>query len=72
MDRMWESITSIAVAIVGIAMVAVLVSGQAQTGKVISAATGGFAQDLEAAVSPVAGGGGTFNFGGGATQTSFL
>lgn len=54
---------TVAVAIVGVAILAVLVSGRAQTASVISAASGGFAQDLAAAVSPVTGGGSSNYFG---------
>lgn len=64
-DKLIESVTTVAVAIVGIAIIAVLVSGQAKTGSIISAGATGFAQDIQAAVSPVTGGG-TFNYGGGA------
>lgn len=63
-ERLIESLTTIAVAIVGIAIIAVLVSNQAQTGNVLKAAGGAFATDIQAAVSPVSGG--SFNFGGGA------
>lgn len=54
--RLLDGIVTIAVAIVGIAILAVLVSKNAQTPAVIKAATGGFAQDIGAAVSPVTGG----------------
>ena len=55
-ERIFEPIVTIATAITGIAIIAVLVSRNAQTGSVIQAATGGFAQDIAAAVSPVTGG----------------
>lgn len=55
MNEAWQGIISVALAIVGIAIVAVLVSKNAQTTQVIGAATGGFAQDISAAVSPVTG-----------------
>lgn len=58
MSNAWQGIVSIAVAIVGIAIIAVLVSRNAQTPAVIGAASGGFAQDIAAAVSPVTGMGG--------------
>lgn len=57
-----SGVVTIATAVVGIAIIAVLVSGNAKTGSVISAATGGLAQDISAAVSPVSGG---FAGGGG-------
>jgi hypothetical protein len=55
MNEFWTSVVTIATAIVGIAIVAVLVSNNAQTGNVIQAATGGFAQDIQAATGPVTG-----------------
>ena len=66
MDAMWNSIVTIALAIVGIAILAVIVSRNAQTPQVIGAATQGFAADIGAAVSPVTGGG-----GGGFSQLGF-
>lgn len=58
-----SGIVTIATAVVGIAIIAVLVSKQANTGSVISSATSGFAQDISAAVSPITGGG-SFTGGG--------
>lgn len=55
-DELFNSLTQIALAIVGIAILAVLVSRNAQTPQVISAAGKAFAQDIGAAVSPVTGG----------------
>jgi hypothetical protein len=55
-DQLITSGVTIATALVGVAIVAVLVSQKAQTGSVISAAASGFAQDIGAAVSPVTGG----------------
>jgi hypothetical protein len=63
-DQIISGGVSVALAIVGLAILAVLVSRNAQTGDVISAAASGFAADLSAAVSPVTGGGGGFGFGG--------
>lgn len=51
-------IVTIATAIVGLAILATLVSKNANSSGVISAATGGFAQDISAAVAPVTGGAG--------------
>jgi PRD1 phage membrane DNA delivery len=70
-DKLIESLTTVAVAIVGVALLAVLVSGQAKTSAVISAGATGFAQDIGAAVSPVTGGN-TFNYGGGASLPTNL
>lgn len=60
-----SGVVTIATAIVGIAIIAVLVSKNANTGGVISAATSGFSQDISAAVSPITGGGGLSSFTGG-------
>lgn len=55
MGNGWNTIVTIASAIVGVAIIAVIVSNNAQTASVIKAATGGFAKDLGAAVSPIVG-----------------
>lgn len=68
MDKFWESIVTVAVAIVGIAIIAVLVSQRANTAGVIQSATTGFGNDISAAVSPVTGG--TFNGLGGANTVA--
>lgn len=68
MNELWGSVVTIATAIVGLAIIAVIVSNRASTASVLQAATGGFAQDLSAAVSPVTGGSGFGGFG----NTSFL
>lgn len=60
MSELWQGVITIASAIVGLAILAVLVSNSANTTGVISAASSGFAQDLSAAVSPVTGGTGGF------------
>lgn len=66
MDQFWTSVVTILTAIVGLAIIAVLVSQRATTANVIRAASGGFAEDLAAAVSPITGGSSPFstNFGG--------
>jgi hypothetical protein len=56
MNEMWSSVVTIATAIVGIAILAVIVSKNANTSGVLQAATQGFATDIQAAVSPVTGG----------------
>ena len=63
-DQLFSSVVTVATAIVGVAILAVLVSKNANTAQVIGAATGGFAQDLAAAVSPVSGGFSSFTGGG--------
>jgi hypothetical protein len=55
-DEIIRSITTIAVAIVGIATLSVIVSRNAQTPQVIQAAGGSFSDAIRAAVSPVSGG----------------
>jgi hypothetical protein len=55
MNEIWSGVITIATAIIGVAILAVLVSNRANTAQVIQAATGGFAQDLMAAESPVTG-----------------
>ena len=52
-DRIIQDLSALAVAIVSLTIIAVLVSNKANTGSVITAATGGFASDLKAAVSPL-------------------
>jgi uncharacterized membrane protein len=70
MDQFWTSIVTIATAIVGVAIIAVLVSNRATTANVITASTTGFANDLTAAVAPVTGASATVNTGGGFGQFS--
>lgn len=62
MDQLWTSLVTIATAIVGVAIIAVLVSKNANTAGVLNAATQGFGYDLGVAVSPVTGGGVTGGF----------
>lgn len=58
MNQSIAGIVTIATAIVGLAIIATLVSNRANTSNVIKSATGGFAQDITAAVAPVTGGAG--------------
>ena len=62
-DELIKSIFTVLTAIVGVAIIAVLVSKNANTSAVISAGGSAFAQDLGAAVSPVTGGSSS-SFGG--------
>lgn len=55
-DTLIESVVTIALAIVGVATLAVLVSRNAQTSQVISAGGSAFSGALEAAEAPVTGG----------------
>lgn len=58
MNNAMSSVVTIAVAIVGLATLAVLVSRNANTSGVIGAAGNAFSRSIEAAVSPITGGGG--------------
>lgn len=53
MDSLVESVVTIALAIVGVAMLAVLVSGRAQTANIIGASGGAFSESLRSAEAPV-------------------
>jgi hypothetical protein len=66
MERIFDQIVVIATAIIGVAILAVLVSRQANTAGVIQAASTGFARALGAATAPVTGQSfGTFGTGAG-------
>jgi hypothetical protein len=56
MDRLVDGAVSIAVAIVGVALLAVLVSKNAQTPAVFASAGNAFSNALRAATGPVTGG----------------
>jgi hypothetical protein len=57
MDKYATDIVTILTAIVGVAILAVLVGKSSQTAAVITAAAKGFASDLTAAEGPVSGSG---------------
>lgn len=57
MDQIWQGVVTIAVAIIGVAVIAVIVSKNANTSQVIQASGGAFAQALSAATAPVTGAG---------------
>ena len=61
------SVVTVATAIVGLAVIAVLVSNRANTANVISAGGSAFSNAIGAAVSPVTGG----SFGGGNFGSTF-
>lgn len=69
MNDFWAGIVSIGTAIIGVALVAVLVSRNANTAGVLGTAAGGFSQALSAAEAPVTGGG-FGGFGGGGSMLS--
>ena len=66
-EQLVTSTVTVLLAIVGVAIIAVLVSRNANTTQVIGAASQGFSGALSTALSPVTGGSGNFNFGGGAS-----
>lgn len=55
MNDIFRDITSVAMAIVGVAIIAVLVSQQSQTTQVVGAATSGFANVLGVAMGGAGG-----------------
>ena len=61
-DQLITSVVTVVTAIIGVAILAVLVSRNSQTVNVVKAASTGFATDLGAALSPLTGGG--LNIGG--------
>jgi PRD1 phage membrane DNA delivery len=63
-DKLITSVVSVLVAIVGVAIIAVLVSKNAQTPQVLTSAGTAFSGILKAAVSPVSGSGFQFSAGG--------
>ena len=64
-NQLVNSLVTVALAIVGVAIVAVLVSNNANTSAVIGAASQGFSGALGTALSPVTGSGGMSGFPGG-------
>lgn len=54
-DHLIASVVTVATAIIGVAIIAVLVSQRANTSGVITSAGQAFANDLSAAVAPVTG-----------------
>jgi hypothetical protein len=63
-DQLWSGVVTIATAIIGVAILAVIVSRNSNTAGVLKAAGGAFSQSLATAVSPITGGGFT-GYGGG-------
>lgn len=57
MKNIMENIVTIAVAIIGLAMLAVIVGNRSKTSQVIDSASRGFVDSLAVAISPVTGGG---------------
>lgn len=69
MNQLWNGLFTVASLIVGLALVATLVSRNANTSGVLNAAAGGLATDIRAATAPVTGASdfGSLNYGGGLT-----
>lgn len=65
-DQLLTSVTTVLLAIVGVAIIATLVSKNANTAGVIQAGASGFSQSLGTALSPVTGSGSFGSFTGGA------
>lgn len=63
-DKIITNIVSVVVAIIGVAIIAVLVSKRADTANVLTAGGKAFTSILGAAVSPVSGGGFAMYTGG--------
>jgi uncharacterized membrane protein YbjE (DUF340 family) len=63
-DQLISSVVTVATAIIGLAIIATLVSRNANTAGVISAGGRSFSGALLAAEAPVLGGGGGFNVAG--------
>jgi len=61
MNNAVGAIVTIATAIVGVALLAVLVSKNAQTPQVLTSAGNAFSSAITAAVSPITGGGSSLN-----------
>lgn len=57
-DRLIESVVTIALGIIGVAVIATLVSRNANTAGIITSGGSAFSQSLSAAEGPVMGGGG--------------
>ena len=65
MNHLGEQVTAILTAIVGVAILAVILSRNSNTSNVIASAAEGFSMALGTAVSPITGaGGGSFGVGG--------
>ena len=63
MNNIWSGVVAILMAIIGVAILSVLVSNKANTANVLNAGSGAFANALSAAMAPVTGGSATINTG---------
>jgi hypothetical protein len=66
--EIFEPLVTIAAGVIGVAIIAVLVSNKAQTGNVLASAGGAFSNVLSAATAPVTGSAATPNVNAGATS----
>lgn len=64
MSKLGEQITVVVMAIIGVSVLAVILSRNSNTSNVIGAASQGFASALRTALSPITGGGSLNSFGG--------
>lgn len=70
--ELFEPVVTVLVGIIGIAMVAVLVSNKSNTSGVFAAAGGAFSNAVSAAVSPVTGNSAAPNVNAGASNNGLL
>lgn len=73
-DHLVTSVITVLTAIIGVAIIAVLVSRNANTAGVLQAGAGAFSQSLGTALSPVTGSafGGGFGFTGGGVNIGII
>jgi PRD1 phage membrane DNA delivery len=69
--EIFEPVVTIIAGVIGVAIIAVLVSQRAQTANVFAAAGGAFSNILSTAVSPVTGAAATPNVNAGSNSNSF-
>jgi hypothetical protein len=67
--EIFEPVVTILGGVIGVAILAVLVSNKAQTGNVLASAGGAFANVLSAATAPVTGNGATPNVNAGSSNS---
>lgn len=72
MQKMFSEIAGLLALIIGVAILAVLVSRQANTSQVIQSSGQAFSNLILAAVSPVTGGGSSLNMRGGSLGSSLF
>ena len=72
MDRIMETVGTVAAGVIGVAILAVLVSNKAQTGSVLAAAGGAFSNVLSAATAPVTGNSASPNVNAGSSSNGLL